>query len=110
MPKIIVKNLYEKVISFSNNNEAKRSVLAIIHENNIDWRHACGGKGNCTTCKFKVVEGEKKIMEPTGAEQKFLNAGRLGARERLACQAVPLDSIEIEVPKNCKLPHIDYSF
>lgn len=72
--------------------------------------HACGAKGNCTTCKFKVTKGAENVIELTDSEIKFKNAGRLEAGERLACQAIAEDSIEIEVPEKCKLPHMDYSY
>ena len=110
MPKIIVKNLYEKVISFEKNNDQQRSVLALIQEENIDWMHACGAKGNCTTCKFMIDEGEENLSELSEAELRYKNAGRLLDKERLACQTIPNGSIEILVPEKYKLPHMNYSF
>ena len=57
MPKITIKNLFDKEINTSTN----KNIFVAIQENNIDWMHACGTKGRCTTCKFTVVNGHDKI-------------------------------------------------
>jgi 2Fe-2S ferredoxin len=66
------------------------SVLKLIQANYIDWMHACGGKGRCTTCKFEVVEGGDQLGPITGAELGYRNKGELGEKERLACQAISI--------------------
>ncbi|MCB0504971.1 MAG: 2Fe-2S iron-sulfur cluster binding domain-containing protein, partial [Cyclobacteriaceae bacterium] len=51
MPKITISNQGQKVVNFNLNNEKPKPILAILQENYIDWMHACGGNGRCTTCR-----------------------------------------------------------
>ena len=64
-----------------------RTVLAAIHAAGHDWWHACGAKGRCTTCRVQVETGAEFLTPPTEPELRYRAAGRLGAHERLACQA-----------------------
>jgi 2Fe-2S ferredoxin len=109
MPKIIVTNLFNKVISFDKNNENPVSVLALLQKNKIDWMHACGAKGNCTTCKFQIIQGADQLMPLTMSEQRYMRMNRLLQNQRLACQAIPFGDISITVPDKYKLPHLTYS-
>ena len=109
MPKIIVTNLFNKVISFDKNNENPVSVLALLQKNRIDWMHACGAKGNCTTCKFQVIEGIDHLKPLTKPEKRYVQTNKLLKNQRLACQAIPFADIKIAVPEQYKLPHISYS-
>ncbi|MEQ8810457.1 MAG: 2Fe-2S iron-sulfur cluster-binding protein, partial [Imperialibacter sp.] len=69
MPKIVIQNLNNKRL-FSEN--SGRTLLSILQENYIDWMHACGGKGRCTTCKAIVHEGLALLGELTEAEKKYV--------------------------------------
>jgi 2Fe-2S ferredoxin len=71
--------------------------------------HACGGKGNCTSCKMIVVKGGQNISEESPAEIKYKEQGRLGKNERLACQSKLQGHIEIKVADINKFPHLTYS-
>jgi 2Fe-2S ferredoxin len=71
--------------------------------------HACGGKGRCTTCKFRVIHGITHISPPTEAEMKYLKSGQLAEDERLSCQCYPMGDVKISIPPLNRLPHIDYS-
>lgn len=64
-----------------------RKVIEIIHENGIDWMHACGKKGRCTTCKIRILEGQENLSPETEQEVVFRSQRRLFDQERLACQA-----------------------
>jgi 2Fe-2S ferredoxin len=66
---------------------AGRTVLAAIHAAGHDWWHACGGKGRCTSCRVRLAAGTDCLSPPTAPELRYREAGRLGADERLACQA-----------------------
>lgn len=83
MPKIIIQNLQNKEIFTDKEN---KSLLNAIHENGIDWMHACGAKGKCTTCKVVVQKGIGNFSQETDAELKFRALDRLQANERLSCQ------------------------
>jgi ferredoxin, 2Fe-2S len=106
MPRVIIYNLFEKTLERV---DSYRPVLQQLHEHDIDWMHACGGKGRCTTCKFKVLKGQEQIAPCTPAEVRFQKAGELKSDERLACQAIIQGDIIIMVPDEYKLPHLRYS-
>lgn len=107
MPKIVIKNLDNKVIS---TNENSNSVLDALHNNFIDWMHACGGKGRCTTCKMIVLEGMENLAPATTHEERFKEMNALKENERLTCQSIlQKDEIVIRVPEAGKLPHMKYS-
>jgi ferredoxin, 2Fe-2S len=103
---IVIKNLFGRKIHASNSN---KPLLSWLHGEYIDWMHACGGKGRCTTCKFQIIAGADHFQEPTAAEQRYFTKGELNQNERLACQAVVTGDVVIQVPDEAKLPHIKYT-
>lgn len=106
MVKIVIENLGRKELEV--NNEAK-SVLAHLQDHFVDWMHACGAKGRCTTCKMEVIDGFNHLEELTSAEIKYRNSRELLVNERLACQARLKGDIVIKVPESSKLPHMQYT-
>ena len=106
MPQILIRNLNNKVIASKDNSQ---TVLNIIHENQIDWMHACGAKGRCTTCKIIVLDGEAALSPITAPEDKFAKLGRLKANERLACQTRLQGDITVKAADENKFPHLEYS-
>lgn len=107
MSRIVIQNLYNRTI---NSEVDDRKVIEIIHENGIDWMHACGKKGRCTTCKIILVEGSENLSEMNESELIFADKGRLQPGERLACQAIlHSGEIQVKVAKINKFPHIQYS-
>ncbi len=106
MPKIVIENLHNKELRHTYNSAI---VLNILHENYIDWMHACGAKGRCTTCKMIVLEGSDSLHPLTEAEKHYLAQGQLKRNERLACQAVTTGDLKVRIPETSKLPHINYS-
>jgi len=106
MPKIIIQNLHNKEIFVENEG---KNLLEILHENDIDWMHACGAKAKCTTCKANVIEGLDHISPITEGETKFLNKKRLRDNERLSCQSYIHGDITIKVPDENKFFHVQYS-
>jgi 2Fe-2S ferredoxin len=108
MIKITVSNLNKRSVQ---NNDNTKTEFTILQENYVDWMHACGAKGKCTTCKFVIKENSGVLSEKTEAEIKYEKLGRLNQNERLACQVQLLEgAIEIEVPNSSKLPHMEYSY
>ena len=107
MSKLIINNLANTCIPITMPN---KSLLKHIQDEYIDWMHACGGKGKCTTCRIHVLEGTENISPLSAAEMKFKNSGRLTDTERLTCQSYAYGDIIAEVPPACKLPHIKYSY
>jgi 2Fe-2S ferredoxin len=106
MVKIVIENLAEKEVFV---NDISQPVLKILHGNFLDWMHACGGKGRCTTCKMIVLSGMQNISPRTVAEKRYQAEGALAENERLACQVRVSASIRIRVPDDYKLPHVLYT-
>ena len=84
MVRIRVQHLEDRVLVSENTD---RKVIEIIHENGIDWMHACGKKGRCTTCKIRILAGQENLSPETEQELLFRSQQRLLEQERLACQA-----------------------
>ena len=106
MPKIIIRNLDNKVIEV---NDSNQSILDAIHSAQIDWMHACGGNGRCTTCKMILHEGQTSLGADSEAEEKLRELERLADNERLACQSTLKGDIEISVAEKNKFPHMTYT-
>ena len=106
MVKIVIENLAQKQLSEV---DQSKSILQVLQSHFIDWMHACGGKGRCTTCKMIVVEGMDQLSRPTPAELKYRTLGQLAENERLACQTRALGSCRIRVPEESKMSHMDYT-
>lgn len=106
MPKIVIQNLHNKEIFIKNEN---KNLLDIIHENYIDWMHACGGKGRCTTCKVQVLEGLNNFSKETQSELKYRRMKRLADNERLSCQCQIHGDIVVNVAPENKFNHMEYS-
>jgi len=106
MVKIVIENLAQKEVL---SHRPGISVLKLLQSNYIDWMHACGGKGRCTTCKMIVMEGQDQLSPLSGAELAYQRKGELAENERLACQTSALGNCKVRVPVEYRLPHITYS-
>lgn len=104
--KITIENLAQKEVVVL---DSSQSLLKIFLNEYIDWMHACGGKGRCTTCKMEVVAGMEQLSPPTQPELKYREQGRLKENERLACQTCAIGNCRVLVPDECKMPHMNYS-
>ena len=105
MPNIFIKNL-DKTISVI---DTTRPLLFLLQEHYIDWMHACGGKGRCTTCKVEIITGHKNISAETSVEAMYRLAGALQQDQRLACQVLISGDVTVRVPDDCRLPHLSYT-
>lgn len=106
MVKIVIENLAQKELLEV---DPSKSILRVVQDHSIDWMHACGGKGRCTTCKMMVVEGMDQLSRLTPAELKYRDLDQLAENERLACQTRALGSCRIRVPDESKMPHMKYT-
>lgn len=73
-----------------------RSLLASLMEEKIYIPSACGGKGTCSYCKVRVLEGGGPVL-PT--ETPYLSDEDLKADVRLSCQVKVKKDLEIEIPE-----------
>jgi len=106
MANIIIHNLADKSVPVV---APDKPLLHQFQAIRLDWMHACGGKGRCTTCKVLVLEGLENLSATTEAERRFVRLGALRDHERLACQACAQGDVRIAVPDENKLPHLTYS-
>jgi 2Fe-2S ferredoxin len=107
MLKIVIQNLQRRELSSPH---AGSKVIDLIHQNGIDWMHACGKKGRCTTCKIIVVSGLETLSPINEREEFYRNLGRLKPNERLSCQAKMMGgTLTVRVAEENKLPHVHYS-
>ncbi len=106
MVKIVIENLGKKELLV---NDLSQSVLRLVHSHFVDWMHACGGKGRCTTCKMIVVTGDENLSVLTEAEMKYRHQRALADNERLACQTLISGDIVVRIPEENKFPHVKYS-
>jgi 2Fe-2S ferredoxin len=107
MASIVIRNLNEKTIQ---NPNLSKPLLWIFLENGIDWMHACGGKGRCTTCKAVILKGGENLIAKSPVELRYESQNQLAANERLCCQAkLTKGDLEVQVPEESKLPHMKYS-
>jgi 2Fe-2S ferredoxin len=107
MLKIVIQNLQRIEITSPH---VGSKVIDLIHQNGIDWMHACGKKGRCTTCKIIVLSGSEYLSPVTAREEFYQGLGRLKPNERLSCQAKLMGGVlTVRVGDENKLPHVPYS-
>jgi len=106
MVKIVIENLAQKVVPVT---DQAKSILHHIHAAGVDWLHACGAKGRCTTCKMIVLEGAENLTSPSDAEIRYRRAGLLPSPQRLACQTKTSGPLTIAVPEQSRLAHLTYT-
>ncbi|RNI29844.1 (2Fe-2S)-binding protein [Rufibacter immobilis] len=105
MAELTVQNLGGIVVNVAQG----QTVLAALQAAGLDWMHACGAKGRCTSCRMIVLDGAENIAPDTAPETRFRNNGRLKPSERLTCQAQLTGPVTCRVPNQTKLPHMTYS-
>ncbi|MZR29901.1 adenylate/guanylate cyclase domain-containing protein [Sneathiella litorea] len=71
------------------------SILEASQLGNIPHASVCGGRGRCSTCRVRIMEGWDKLNPPSDKEIAVLR--RVGAPEgtRLACQSVPTGDVSV---------------
>jgi 2Fe-2S ferredoxin len=76
-----------------------RSILDVALNSGVALEHSCGGNCACTTCHVIVRQGEANLspIEDDEADRLDLAAG-LTLHSRLACRAVVLGDVTVEVP------------
>jgi len=72
------------------------SLLEAAQSAGVELASLCGGLGVCDSCKIRLVRGE--LTPPTIEEQSLFYPEQLEAGFRLACQAVPLGDVKIDIP------------
>jgi 2Fe-2S ferredoxin len=105
MAELTVQNLNGLVINVA----PGQTVLASLQAAGVDWMHACGARGRCTSCRMVVLTGGENLAPDTAPETRFRNNGRLKPNERLTCQAQLTGPVTCRVPRQTQLPHLVYT-
>lgn len=71
------------------------SVLEASRIAGIPHISVCGGRGRCSTCRVRVLDGHHKQPSPTLQEQATLNRIKAGPHVRLACQFRPTHDVSV---------------
>lgn len=71
-----------------------KQISAALREHGTPVLTPCGGHGNCGKCKVKVVEGTLPIMS---MDRVHLTEEEIQDGIRLACQAMPAESVVVEI-------------
>ena len=94
MPKIIIEN-QNKTIDYN----PAMSVLNNFIIYQVPIGSKCGGRGNCATCRYKLLEGNKFVTPINNTEKFRLTKEELMDGWRLACQTHALRDIKIFIPE-----------
>jgi len=72
------------------------SILDASRLAGIPHASVCGGRGRCSTCRVRIVDGYQNLPAPSEAERRVL--ARVGAAPdvRLACQTHPVQEVSVE--------------
>ena len=72
------------------------TLLEAARSAGVELQSICGGAGACVGCLVRVVEGDVSI--PSTAEREELSESSVAEGLRLACQAVALGDVRLDIP------------
>lgn len=80
-----------RVVSISPGN----TILEASRLGGISHASVCGGRGRCSTCRVRVIQGAEHLSPPSLDEKRVLD--RIGSppQIRLACQTRPLGDVSV---------------
>jgi adenylate cyclase len=71
------------------------SVLDASRRARIPHASICGGRGRCTTCRVRVLRGQKGLPKPSPSELAALARFGASSNVRLACQLRPRSDVSV---------------
>ena len=74
---------------------AGTSILTAAHDGGVDVTATCGGRGRCTSCRVKFIEGT--IPPPTIMDEIQLGDDLVREGYRLSCQCTVTEPITVQV-------------
>ncbi|GGD02170.1 adenylate/guanylate cyclase domain-containing protein [Aureimonas glaciei] len=83
------------------------SVLEASRIGGIPHVAVCGGKGRCSTCRVRVIEGQGALPPPHAAERTTLERIDAPSDIRLACQLRPTANLRVAPVVTAELPRLD---
>ncbi|MBI2467080.1 MAG: DUF4445 domain-containing protein [Candidatus Rokubacteria bacterium] len=75
--------------------EPGTTLLRAAHAHGVDITATCGGRGRCTSCRVKFVEGT--VPPPSINDQLQLGDDLVRDGYRLACQTLPAEAVTVQV-------------
>ncbi|MEM8906551.1 MAG: 2Fe-2S iron-sulfur cluster-binding protein [Bacteroidota bacterium] len=72
------------------------SLLNISVEHQIPHLHECGGHGQCTTCRVRILNGLQNLSPKTKLEKQTADARKWDPSIRLACQCYPKGNVQLQ--------------
>ena len=72
------------------------SLLDVAQQAGVELASICGGVGICDSCKLRLVTGH--LTPHTLEEEDIFDEAELAVGWRLACQAMPLSDVKLEIP------------
>ncbi len=63
------------------------NLLSVARQNRAHIGFVCDGNGLCTTCEYRILEGEANLSAVNSIERNWLPPSRLDRGYRLACQS-----------------------
>jgi 2Fe-2S ferredoxin len=73
------------------------TVLEALLRAELPINHSCGGNGSCGTCRVRVLRGLQELHSMNDVESEMAADRSFAPNERLACQIMPRESLEIEI-------------
>lgn len=73
------------------------TVLDALLRAELPINHSCGGNGSCGTCRVQVLRGLQELNSKNDIESEMAADRGFAPNERLACQIMPRESLEIEI-------------
>lgn len=73
-----------------------KTLLDASREAGVGVVSLCGGEGWCDSCQVRIASGE--VNPPSQSEIDSIGQERINDGFRLACQAIPLSDIRIDIP------------
>ena len=87
--------VYEGINRKVESNGASSSLLDVSIQHKIPHLHECGGRGRCTTCRVRVLDGIQNLSPRTQLERTSSHARKWDSSIRLACQAYAKGDVKL---------------
>jgi adenylate cyclase len=71
------------------------TLLDASRNNGVPHASVCGGRGRCSTCRVRIVEGAETLPEISAEEQRVLDRIAAPPHVRLACQTRPTTDLSM---------------
>lgn len=87
---------YASINETVQNGDEFNSLLDVSINHKIPHMHECGGHGNCTTCRVRVLDGIFNCSPKTELEKRAASTRNWDPSIRLACQTYPKGNVKLQ--------------